>query len=263
MEIICIVYDERPSSAFRFGCLYTLWYKRHVLKKMEHAFDPGDPVLDLAKVTKQSGTEAQEDEKEHFVQRDEQPLLDRIVNGSERGHYYLLIGEKGVGKTSMLIDAMFKINGEGVAMFEAHADLEIFRIRLGKSLDFEFHEDNIGSLFSIRGPRDAGALLDIERAFNKLEKVALKRRKETGKPLIIIINSIHLLRDDGDGVDVLELIQQRAEAWAAANLCTFIFNSDDYWVYERLKRYATRMETIPVPDLPKQKAMAALAKYRY
>jgi hypothetical protein len=26
-------------------------------------------------------------------------------------------------------------------MFEAHADLEIFRIRLGKALDYEFHEE--------------------------------------------------------------------------------------------------------------------------
>jgi len=38
-------------------------------------------------------------------------------------------------------------------MFDAHADLEIFRVRLGKALDFEYHEDNIGGLFSIRGPR--------------------------------------------------------------------------------------------------------------
>jgi hypothetical protein len=53
----------------------------------------------------------------------------------------------------MLIEAMRKNDGEGVAMFDAHADLEIFRIRLGKALDFEYHEDNIGGLFSIRGPR--------------------------------------------------------------------------------------------------------------
>jgi hypothetical protein len=53
----------------------------------------------------------------------------------------------------MLIEAMRKNAGEGVAMFDAHADLEIFRVRLGKALDFEYHEDNIGGLFSIRGPR--------------------------------------------------------------------------------------------------------------
>jgi hypothetical protein len=118
---------------------------------------------------------------------------------------------------------------------------------------------------------------------NKLEKVALQRRKKKETPLIVIINSTHLIRDDEDGRDLLELMQQRAEQWAASNLITMgkfwlllllpccidflihtiVFNSDDYWVYERLKRYATRMETIPVPDLPKQKAMAALAKYRY
>ena len=147
-------------------------------------------------------------------------------------------------------------------MMEAHADLEVFRVRLGRCLDFEYHEDNIGSLFSIRGPRDAGAILDIERAFNKLEKVALRRRATVGKPLILIINSAHLIRDDGDGRDLLELIQQRAEQWAASNLATIIINSDKYWVFERLKQYATRMEVHQIKDLSKDRAMQALRNYR-
>jgi hypothetical protein len=168
----------------------------------------------------------------------------------------------------MIIEAMRKIDGEGVSMFEAHADLEIFRIRLGKALNYEFHEDYIGSLFSIRGPRDTTALLDIERAFNKLEKIALIRREKARKsqskkgPLIVIVNCTHLIRDNEDGNDLIELMQQRAEAWAAANLVTMIFNSDDYWVYERLKRYATRMEVIPILDLSKGMAIAALSRYR-
>jgi transcriptional regulator of nitric oxide reductase len=78
----------------------------------------------------------------------------------------------------------------------------------------------VGSLFSIRGPRDTTALLDIERAFNKLEKVALNRRKIGSTPLILIINSTHLVRDDHDGQDLLEMIQQRAEQWAASGLVT-------------------------------------------
>lgn len=147
-------------------------------------------------------------------------------------------------------------------MMECHADLEIFRIRLGKALDFEFHEDYIGSLFSIRGPRDTTALLDIERAFNKLEKVALKRRKKSGKPLVLIFNSMHLIRDDEDGLDLIELLQQRAEAWAATGLCTVLFCSDDYIVYEKLKHYASRMELITVQDLPKEMAISALRRYR-
>jgi hypothetical protein len=39
----------------------------------------------------------------------------------------------------MLLDAMQKVNDESVRMFEADADLETFRVRLGKALDFEFH----------------------------------------------------------------------------------------------------------------------------
>lgn len=41
-----------------------------------------------------------------------------------------------------------------------------------------------------------------------------------------------------------------------------IFNSDDYWVYERLKGYATRLNVIPVWDLAKPEAMGALRNYR-
>ena len=179
---------------------------------MENAFAPGDPVLELAEHSTES----------LVFNHKEQSKIDAIVNGSLQGHYWLVIGEKGTGKSNLILSAMRKVDGDGVSLFEAHADLEIFRVRLGKALDFEFHEDSIGALFSIRGPRDATALLDIERAFNKLEKVALKRRKAIGKPLLLIINSVHLLRNDEDGIDLLELIQQRAEQWAASNLVTVV-----------------------------------------
>lgn len=75
--------------------------------------------------------------------REEQFKIDDIVAGRRVGHYYLIVGEKGTGKTSMLLEAMRKIEGNGCAMFEAHADLEIFRIRLGKALDYEFHEEYV------------------------------------------------------------------------------------------------------------------------
>ncbi|KAK4131030.1 hypothetical protein BT67DRAFT_445022 [Trichocladium antarcticum] len=236
-------------------------YKYHVLEKMSNAFEPGDPVLELAAIGKNiplSKTAA----ATHWIERPEQATVDAVVGGAGGGHYHLFIGEKGTGKSSMLLEAIRKIDGDGVAMLEAHADLEIFRIRLGKALDYEFHEDYIGGYFSERGPRDTTALLDIERALNKLEKVALRRRVKVGKPLVVIINQMHLIRDDDDGKDLIELLQQRAEQWAASNLVTMVFNSDDYWILERLKLLATRMEVLTILDLPKVQATAALKNYR-
>jgi hypothetical protein len=166
------------------GYLYHRFYKSMVLRKMEIAFKPGDPVLELAAITKQMPKKYTADDDEHWIHRAEQEKIDNIVNGTDHGHYHLLIGEKGTGKSSMLLDAMLKVDGEGVSMFEAHADPEIFRVRLGKALNFEFNEDYIGSYFSERGPRDSTALLDIERAMNKLEKIALKRRNSGGGPLV-------------------------------------------------------------------------------
>ncbi|PHH89643.1 hypothetical protein CDD83_5603 [Cordyceps sp. RAO-2017] len=243
------------------GYLYHKSYKMLVMRKMTRAFEPGDPVLELAAIGKDA-PHAQRAGDEHWVLRPEQAQVDDIVGGRRPGHYYLLIGDKGTGKSSMLIEAMRKIDGDGVSMIEAHADLEIVRIRLGKALDYEFHEDYIGGYFSERGPRDTTALLDIERALNKLEKVAMRMLRARGRPLVVIVNQMHLLRNDDDGRDLIELLQQRAEQWAAANLVTMVFNSDDYWVYERLKQLATRMEVLPVTDLPKQQAVSALRKYR-
>ena len=108
---------------------------------MENAFKPGDPVLELVTWTNPVSSNNLDAEADHWLPRKEQHKIDAIVDGTERGHYYLLIGEKGTGKSSMLLDAMEKVNGEGISMFEAHADLEIFRIRLGKALDFEFYEE--------------------------------------------------------------------------------------------------------------------------
>ena len=251
------------------GLAYHKYYKSLILSKIENAFRPGDPVLEMAAPSEPNpavGAKQVIDDKNrdtsHWVPRPEQEKIDAILDGTSKGHYYLLIGEKGTGKSSMLIEGMRKVDGDGISMLEAHADLEVFRIRLGKALDFEYHEDYIGSLFSIRGPRDTTPLLDIERAFNKLEKVALTRRNRGKGPLILVVNCMHLIRDDEDGRDLLELMQQRAEQWAAANMLTMVFNSDDYWVYERLKRYAARMEVLPVIDLPKDRAMAALSQYR-
>lgn len=241
--------------------IYHRGYKMLVVKKMTRAFTPGDPVLEMAAIGKDV-PHASGSEQEHWVQRPEQSHVDAIVSGEKSGHYYLLIGEKGTGKSSMLIESMRKIDGDAVAMFEAHPDTEIFRLRLGKALDYEFHEDYIGGYFSERGPRESTALLDIERALNKLEKVAMRMRKARSKPLVVIVNQMHLLRNVEEGRDLIELLQQRAEQWAAANLVTMIFNSDDYWVYERLKQLATRMEVIPVTDLPKFQAVNALKKYR-
>lgn len=109
-----------------------------MLDKIDNAFRPGDPALEVAGV--ESGKHGYR-RQEHWIPRDEQEKVDRIIAGDTQGHYYLIIGEKGTGKTSMILEAMRKTAGDGVSMFDAHADLEIFRIRLGKALDYEFHEE--------------------------------------------------------------------------------------------------------------------------
>lgn len=242
------------------GYSYHWYYKSLVLSKMENAFAPGFSSLERAALGRQAADSAVEDDD--WIPRTEQATINGIVDGTIQGHYYLVTGEKGTGKTSMILKAMSRINGDGIAMLEAHGDLEIFRIRLGKALDYEFHEDYIGGLFSFKGPRDTTPLLDIERAFNQMEKIALKRQEGVGRPLVVIINGTHLLRDDEHGRHLLELLQQRAELWATSKLVTVVFNSDEHWTTERLLRQATRLQVISVRDIEKNIAIESVKKFR-
>lgn len=257
------------------GFSYHVYYKRLVLRKMELAFEAGYSTPELVALSRHVyrvpapsiGDEVEEVAQANvqdvnWITRTEQPIIDAIINGSEQGSYYLITGEKGTGKTSMVLDAIHKVDGDGVAMIEANSDLEIFRLRLGKALNYEFHEDYIGSLFSFKGPRDATPLLDIERAFNKMEKIALRRRHHDGRPLLLIINRAHLLHDNEPGRHLLEVIQQRAEMWAASSLVTVVFISDEYWIEERLRPQATRMRVFPVHDIPKSIALSGLKTFR-
>jgi hypothetical protein len=101
---------------------YHKLYKRVQLEKIANAFEPGDPVLELAALSKGRSTKVRPSnvhrngddvDKDYWVHRPEQAQIDAIVAGNEYGHYHLLLGEKGTGKSSMIIEAMRKIDGDG------------------------------------------------------------------------------------------------------------------------------------------------------
>ncbi|KAL4899301.1 hypothetical protein BDW74DRAFT_189407 [Aspergillus multicolor] len=247
------------------GYSYHVFYKRLVLRKIDNAFSPGFSSLELAALAQHGYTLEQgidsDDEGEFRVTRPEQGFMDDVISGKIKGHYYLLFGEKGTGKTSMLLESMQKVHGDGVGMLEAHGDIEVFRLRLGKAIDYEYHEDYIGGMFSIRGPRDSTALLDIERALNKLEKVALAR-KGRERPLVLIVNNLHYLPDNTEGQQLMDLLQQRAEMWAASGLVTLVFTSDQYRTTEMLRLHATRMRVLNIQDVTKDLATQSLKAFR-
>lgn len=66
---------------------------------MRNAFEPGDPVLELAAFGKDV-PRASAPDSEHWILREEQARVDAIVSGAVTGHYHLIMGEKGSGKSS-------------------------------------------------------------------------------------------------------------------------------------------------------------------
>ncbi|CAE6404339.1 unnamed protein product [Rhizoctonia solani] len=250
------------------GIAYVAWYKADVLDKIEEAFAPGyDPVLELMSYPSQSG-EVDEDGVRNYalstwqVKRKEQALVDSIMEGKEAGHYFLFLGPNGSGKTTMIVDGMRKVNADGVTICDAHPDLEVFRLRLGKALNYEYNEDSQTGLFQRRDPREGGPRLDIERAMNKLEKVAIRRARKRGRPIVLVINDIHLFNNDDNGRLLLQQLQQRAENWAESGIGTMVFCSDDFWPYSVMRQIANRMQIFSVKDLEPLEAFQALRKLR-
>lgn len=76
--------------------VYHKSYKHLQLRKMANAFQPGDPVLELSAHNK----DTPDPEAEHWIPRPEQAKIDQIIHGEGKGHYFLIMGEKGSGKSS-------------------------------------------------------------------------------------------------------------------------------------------------------------------
>ncbi|KAG8986753.1 hypothetical protein FRB90_003808 [Tulasnella sp. 427] len=245
------------AVVFVGGVFYFEWYKANVIRKMEMAFEAGyDPALNLAdhgiKTRASSRMQATDGvDWASDVRRDEQDVIDEIVHGMRHGHYILLMGSKGVGKTTMILDAMRRVEADGVAICEAHEDLEVFRLRLGKALNYEYNEDSQTGLFQRRDPREGGPRLDIERALNKLEKVALKMAAQRKKPLVLVINNCQLFDNAEETHQLLLQLQQKAESWAESHLITVVF-----------RKIQNRMRVIPVRDLHGTASLSALRHLR-
>ncbi|KZP27612.1 hypothetical protein FIBSPDRAFT_948523 [Athelia psychrophila] len=248
---------------------------------MEGAFAGGyDPALELAQHSNKKADDADAAEFEELneltfdgpgtgqltasghLKRREQHWIDRIVHGAVTGHYYVLLGPKGTGKATMIFDAMQANEAEGVAMVDAHPDLEVFRLRLGKALDYKYNEDSQTGLFQRSDPREGGPALDIERALNKLEKVALRSARRTNRPLVLILNNVHYFHNDEPGRNMLLQLQQRAESWAASGIMTLVFCTDDSWPFFLMRKTASRMHVLSIYDLSKEEALHALARMR-
>ncbi|KIY50264.1 hypothetical protein FISHEDRAFT_39627 [Fistulina hepatica ATCC 64428] len=262
------------TFVFIGGVAYVKWYKKNVLDKIELAFAGGyDPALELA--TRSSKHHEVYDRGVHgldsgfdpevpwtqYLRRKEQDLIDRIVHGHEESHYWVLLGPK-VCKGTMIFDAMAACQAEGVSMCDAHPDLEVFRLKLGKALNFEYNEDSQTGLFQRRDPREGGPALDIERAMNKLEKVALRHNNRTGKPLVLIINNVHCFKNDEEGRNMILQLQQRAEAWSAKGILTLVFSTDHFWPFYVMRKHASRMNVVSTFDLDDKEAIRAFTKMR-
>jgi len=99
-------------------------------------------------------------------------------------------------------------------------------------------------------------------ALNKLEKVALRVARRKGRPLVLVINNVHLFQNSDEGKNMLIQLQQRAESWAGCGVLTMVFSSDDFWPVWALRKNANRMHVVTMSDLSAPDSLRALTYLR-
>lgn len=124
------------------------------------------------------------------------------------------------------------------------------------------NRDYLGNLLGLSDLSGMTVYQQVERALHKLEKALIRYSNRTGRPAVIIMNSAHLLPRDNDGQLILNLFQQRAEKWASAGTATFIITSNDYWVFDILRKNSNRMDTLTYTDLTRQQSIEAMKQCR-
>lgn len=124
------------------------------------------------------------------------------------------------------------------------------------------NRDYLGNLLGLSDLSGMSVYQQVERALHKLEKALIRYSSKAGRPAVIIMNSAHLLPKDGDGQIILSLFQQRAEKWASAGTATFVITSNDYWVYDSLRKNSNRMDTLTFTDLTRCQAIETLHRCR-
>lgn len=184
----------------------------------------------IADATDEAG--AEHDTWTDHLRRKEQDTVYHIIHGADTGNYHLIFGCKvwpllfvfalltiyhvlqGTGKTTMILDAMQANQAEGVAMCDAHPDLEVFRLRLGKALNYEYNEDSQTGLFSRRDPREGEFLLLLHcqsLSYWSMTKVALGSMSSEVCTLVLLTGLTNVI------VDVISHEQTRE---SGASICT-------------------------------------------
>lgn len=74
------------------------------------------------------------------------------------------------------------------------------------------NRDYLGALVGLNDLSGMTSFQALERGLHKLEKALIRRRSRTGRPVVIVMNSAHLLPRDEEGIKLLHLFQQRAES---------------------------------------------------
>ncbi|CAF0788321.1 unnamed protein product [Didymodactylos carnosus] len=208
--------------------------------------------------------------KEELIERKEifdslvsilRPVEDKLVSS-----YYVILGQHGVGKTTLVRRACRDI-GQGVIYVDVPANTDKFGSMFAIAINFNFKENIQLSTWienkMFGAPPDEGKQESWERVLDSFEKYAHKFKKQFGLVPVLVIDNVNLLAENKP--EVLKIFQENAKNAIDNSAYVTVFVSSGTKTPEQMEGRSsiTRCSSfIEIGDLTKDEAMEYLTKKR-
>ncbi len=176
---------------------------------------------------------------------------------SQSIYFYLIVGEKGIGKTSLI--RKISNDNKGITYFDLTSvtSTNKFTDKIKRVLNI--HDKNpwfslYEWLLSISINSD---ILTLDSVFRYLEMAAITYKKKHGYRVIIAIDDINKISDEEI---LLEKILEHGKKWAYDDLITLVLIASYHPVLEKMKKISasSRMTIIELTNLPEEDSIEYL-----
>ncbi|GAB4823581.1 hypothetical protein N2152v2_010627 [Parachlorella kessleri] len=176
-----------------------------------------------------------------------QPLREKIINilkpKEPTRFYHIITGSAGSGKSTLVKEACVAIGG-GVGYVDVGPAFEVdWGQDLGNAFNFRFEEHMtmfniatqtvLGTKVKDRG--EEHPLSSLRRSAEALHSAAEAYKRKTGRPFVLVIDSVDRLAKDEGSRTALEALIEYAREWAQAGIISCVFVTSDWSTVNQLR----------------------------
>ena len=168
----------------------------------------------------------------YYPRPDVEKELRRALSSENTGHYYVVRGEIGTGKTRSVVHVIKAMmeeeakQGKGAPVYVLASQGCTFIDALAASVDYYFDEHLnfsyfLDFIFRTQSSKGQDEHHRLARTLHAIEQASRRYYSNRGRPVVLVIDGVDYLADHLPGY--LERIQSKAKLWADTGIAKVVF----------------------------------------